>query len=40
MEIKVNIMVNQIQNEIAFYETEDGKIKISVLLENENLWLT
>ena len=27
-------------NEIAVYETEDGKIKINVLFENENLWLT
>ncbi|MBD3340314.1 MAG: cell filamentation protein Fic [Candidatus Lokiarchaeota archaeon] len=27
-------------NEIAVYETEDGKIKISVLFQNENLWLT
>ncbi len=27
-------------NEIAVFETEDGKIKISVLFENENLWLT
>ena len=27
-------------NEIAVYETEDGKVKISVLFENENLWLT
>ncbi|MCD4795233.1 MAG: virulence RhuM family protein [Bacteroidales bacterium] len=26
-------------NEIAVYETEDGKIKINVLFENENLWL-
>lgn len=28
------------QNEIALYETETGKIKISVLFENENLWLS
>ncbi len=27
-------------NEIAVYETEDGKIKVNVLFENENLWLT
>ena len=27
-------------NEIAVYETEDGKVKINVLYENENLWLT
>ncbi len=27
-------------NEIAVYETEDGKIKISVLFQDENLWLT
>lgn len=33
-------MTNSTNNEIALYETEDGKIKISVLFENENLWLT
>lgn len=27
-------------NEISVYETEDGEIKIDVLFENENLWLT
>ena len=27
-------------NEISVYETEDRKIKIDVLFENENLWLT
>ncbi len=26
-------------NQIAIYETEDGKIKIGVRYENENLWL-
>lgn len=27
-------------NQIAIYETEDGKIKIGVLFFEENLWLT
>ncbi|MCD4663861.1 MAG: virulence RhuM family protein, partial [Bacteroidales bacterium] len=27
-------------NQIAIYETEDGHIKVSVLYEEENLWLT
>ncbi len=27
-------------NEIAIYETNDGKVKVSVLFEQDNLWLT
>jgi hypothetical protein len=27
-------------NQIAIYETEDGKIKVDVRFEHENLWLT
>ena len=27
-------------NEIAIYETEDGQVKVGVLFENDNLWLT
>ena len=33
-------MINNEFNEIAVYETAEGKIKVSVLFENENLWLT
>ncbi len=29
-----------IPNEIAVYETEDGKVKINVMYADENLWLT
>lgn len=28
------------QNEIVFYETENGKISIAVRFEHENIWLT
>jgi hypothetical protein len=27
-------------NEIAIYETEDGQVKVGVLFEEDNLWLT
>lgn len=27
-------------NQIAMYETEDGKVKVDVRFEHENLWLT
>jgi hypothetical protein len=27
-------------NEIAIYETEDGQVKVDVLFEEDNLWLT
>ena len=27
------------QNDIIFYEDDNGKFKIEVLLENENVWL-
>ena len=27
-------------NEIAIYETNDGKVKVGVLFEQDNLWLT
>lgn len=27
-------------NEIAIYETEDGQVKVGVLFEQDNLWLT
>jgi hypothetical protein len=27
-------------NQIAFYENEDGKVRIKVRFENENLWLS
>ena len=27
-------------NEIAIYEIEDGKVKVGVLFEQDNLWLT
>ena len=33
-------MKNSNINEIAVYETEDGKITVNVLFDNENLWLT
>jgi len=33
-------MSQRVFNEIAVYETEDGKIKVNVLFENENLWLS
>ena len=27
-------------NQITLYETEDGKVRIKVRFENENLWLS
>lgn len=27
-------------NQIVFYETDDGQVRIEVRFENENLWLT
>ncbi len=32
--------MNENINQITFYETPDGKIKIEVRFENENLWLS
>jgi hypothetical protein len=31
---------NENINQIAIYETEDGKVKVDVRFEHENLWLT
>lgn len=31
---------NENINQIAMYETEDGKVKVDVRFEHENLWLT
>lgn len=33
-------MSNSKINEIAIYETEDGQVKVGVLFEQDNLWLT
>ena len=33
-------MINNLENELIIYKTDDGQIKIEVRLEDENLWLT
>lgn len=32
--------LNNLDNNITFYTTEDGQVKIEVKLEEENVWLT
>ncbi len=33
-------MDKELTNQITFYETEDGKVRIEVRFEYENLWLS
>jgi len=33
-------MIPPENNQITFYETEDGKVRIEVRFEHENLWLS
>ena len=32
--------LDETKNQITFYETESGKIKVEVRYQNENLWLS